>query len=479
LRSVSGLHPRLFAGLFFCIILFLLLTAVLWLPLAEFVGHSPRTELTLKDTALFSLPPSYLIGLLVPNLGGFQEYMAYFGIAPLALACLGAVKGAGRDRVGTLTVIGLGIVSVWWSLGPSAGLFAVVSRLPLLSLLRVPSRAMFVFGLAVSWLAVRGAAAVEDGFRLRGRAWNLASVALLVALWILAVGGSIAAKKVLANFIITAVTVTGVLIGLRLKSATIILTAFAAVELLAVDSTLIAPQPVTRNPVAEWLSGQPGVWRVYSPSYSLPQLDAAQLSLEQADGVNPLQLAETVTYMEAATGIERHGYSVTVPAFEMQNDNELVDVTIANAGAFPDPELLGALNVRYVVSEFDIQVEGLELRAMISNTRVYENVRDAGRVRGGALTSWSPNRIVVTANGPGRVTLAEVWYPGWVATVDGAPAEFERDGIFRSVRVEGGGRKIVFEFRPVSFFVGVGSSFFGIILTLIVSRLRDDSNQTF
>jgi hypothetical protein len=450
----------------------------LWIPLAEFVLLSPRLELTIEDTALFSLPPGYLIGFLVPNVGGFQEYMTYFGLVLLALACLGAVKGVGQDRVGTLTAIGLGVVSVWWALGPNAGLFAVFSRLPFVSLLRVPSRAMFIFGLVVCWLAVRGAAAIEDGFRLRGRAWNLTSVGILVALWILAIGGSIATRKVLANFLITAAAATGVLIGLRLRPAVIVLTALAAIELLAVDSTLITPQSLTRNPVAEWLSQQPGLWRVYSPSYSLPQLDAAQLRIEQADGVNPLQLAETVKYMEAATGVERRGYSVTVPAFESEDENDPVDVATANAGAFPDPKLLGALNVRYVASEFDIQVEGLELRTVIGETRIYENVYDAGRVRGGALVSWSPNRIVVTANGPGRVTLAEVGYPGWAATVDGAPVEVERDGLFRSVRVEEGGREIVFEFRPLSFFIGAGSSFLGIILTFIIFRMRDGSNQT-
>ncbi|HLF02822.1 MAG TPA: hypothetical protein VI547_12650, partial [Anaerolineales bacterium] len=85
----SGLGSRLrpFASLWPCIGLFLFLTAILWFPLAEFVLLSPRLELTIEDTALFSLPPSYLVGLLVPNVGGFQEYMTYFGLVLLALAC--------------------------------------------------------------------------------------------------------------------------------------------------------------------------------------------------------------------------------------------------------------------------------------------------------------------------------------------------------------------------------------------------------
>jgi hypothetical protein len=455
------------SGLVACLALFVMLTAALWLPLLEFVGHSSRVGLTPEEAGILSLPARYSVGLLVPDVGGFQEYMTYLGIVPLVLAIIGAVKS--RDRVGTLTVVALVLLSIWWALGSSAGLFTILVRLPGMTLLRVPSRAWFIVGLGASWLAVRGAATVESGWRLAGRTWNLASVGIIAALWVLAIGGSVVAKKPVVNLVITAAAVTGVLIALRVRPALQTLAVVAAVELLWVNSTFIESRPVVRSPVAEWLANQPGVWRVYSPSYSLPQLDAAQLGLEQVDGVNPLQLAGTVAFLEAATGVKRAGYSVTLPPFPADEDGGVV-VAMANANAVPDARLLGQMNVRFVLSEFDIQSEGLELRTQIGSTRIYKNEFDAGRVRGGILVSWSPNRIVVVTDGSRRLTLSEVWYPGWVGNVDGVPTEVDQDGIFRSETVGSGSRRVVFQFQPTVVYVGVGLSFLGLVIALVVLR---------
>ncbi len=456
-----GFNRNSLAGLGLCIITFLLLTAVLWIPMAEFVQHSSRTGLTAENRALYSLPLNYLVGAIIPNLGGFHEYMTYVGLLPFTLAIVGAVKG--KERVGKLTMIGLAIGALWWALGPSAGLFTLVGQAPGFSLLRVPSRFLFIYGLAVCWLAVRGTAAIQAGFRLQGRGWNLAIVGMLSALWIITIGGSLIVGKPLLNLIVTAGAGTVALLALRLKLPIALLPVLLGVELLVVNSTLIESRVIVRDPVADWLAEQPDPWRVYSPSYSLPTLDATQLNLQQADGVNPLQLAETTAYMEVATGVKGSGYSVTVPAFEG-------DVATANAEAIPNADLLGRLNVRYVVSEFEIDADGLELVSQIGNTRIYQNSLDEGRVQGGELVSWSPNRIALTASGPGTVTLAEVWYPGWVATVDGKTMDVERDGIFRSITVSDGSHQVVFEFRPVTVYVGLLLSLFGLGLVSFLVR---------
>ncbi len=452
------------SGLIICGLLFLLLTAVLWAPLAEFVRYSARADLTVAEAAEFSLPPSYLLGLLVPDLGGFHEYMTYLGIAPLVLAMIGVVKG--RDRVGIITIVGLALVSLWWALGPQAGLFTLVTDILNLTLLRVPPRTWFIISLAASWLAVRGAAAVEEGAQPSGRAWNLASVGVIAALWILTIGGSLIRKEILIHFLIPTLAATTTLIGLRLKPARALylLAAVVISELFVVDSTLIESRPITPSPAAEWLSRQPGEWRVYSPSFSLPPLNAAQAGIEQADGVNPLQLRDTVTFMEAATGVTSSGYSITLPPFKPDPKTNQLDIYTANAGAIPEAKLLGRLNVRYVASEFDIQSAGLTLATKVGNTRIYQNVYDECRVVGGSLIRRSPNQIVVSAAGPGRVTLSELWYPGWEATVDSLPATLERVDIFRSVKVEAGTHEIVFEFRPLTVYAGLGLSLTGLLI---------------
>ncbi len=57
--------------------------------------------------------------------------------------------------------------------------------------------------------------------------------------------------------------------------------------------------------------------------------------------------------------------------------------------------------------------------------------------------------VLVDAPRPGFVVVNEVYYPGWVATVDGAPASIIRaNALVRAVRVEAGKHRIVMAFRP-------------------------------
>jgi len=57
--------------------------------------------------------------------------------------------------------------------------------------------------------------------------------------------------------------------------------------------------------------------------------------------------------------------------------------------------------------------------------------------------------VSVDAPRAGFVVVNEVFYPGWVATVDGAPVAILRaNALVRAVRVEAGKHRIVMEFRP-------------------------------
>jgi hypothetical protein len=224
--------------------------------------------------------------------------------------------------------------------------------------------------------------------------------------------------------------------------------------------------------VVTTLTSMPGTFRVYSPSYSLPQQVAADHGVELADGVDPMALKSYADFMRVATGVPGEGYSVTIPAFETGNPSQ------DNAGYLPDADLLGLLNVRYVVAEFDLAVEGLVLQAKIGGTRIYENlnarprawIQPVGQAVGiGAKAvdrlTWSPNRIELAVRGPGMVVLSEVDYPGWNVQVDGQKAEVEVvGGLFRGVEVGPGGHMVEFRYTPVSVYYGLGS--FGIGISL-------------
>ncbi|MBI5350709.1 MAG: hypothetical protein HZB77_15545 [Chloroflexi bacterium] len=477
-------------------LLFLLITSISWLPLLEFIQHSSRVSLTPDEAGALALPLSSLIGFIIPNLGGVHEWQTYPGVAPLALAIIGVITT--RSNLQSRISILLIFFSLWFALGTKAGLFTLIANIPFASLLRIPSRAIFVVGIVVAWLAVRGAQSLKTSSRISTphltglaefnarqivnrpvrcgrRAWNLVSLAVAASLWILAIGGSIVSQKPIISFIGAAIIITSTLIVLRFKRPLNYLLLITVLELLWVNLSLYEVRPIQLSPVAEWLSQREGVWRVYSPSYSLPQNEAARFNLQQADGVNPMQIADVSRYMQQATGVTCKGYSVTVPCFDD-------DVNKANINAAPNAKLLGDLNVRYIVSEFDLRGDGFVKRDQIGSTRIYENTFDMGRMRGGKIISWTPNRIVIASDGADNVettpqvvvettrwvVLSEIWYPGWAAWVDGVPVEVERDGIFRAVTVNANAREIIFEFRPMSVYIGATLSFIGLLIIVFL-----------
>jgi uncharacterized membrane protein YfhO len=74
------------------------------------------------------------------------------------------------------------------------------------------------------------------------------------------------------------------------------------------------------------------------------------------------------------------------------------------------------------------------------------------------LSSPDPNRldVKVEAASGGWLVLSEIWYPGWSASVDGAPADsYPADGAFRAVWVPPGSSTVTWLYQPTSFHVGV------------------------
>ena len=85
------------------------------------------------------------------------------------------------------------------------------------------------------------------------------------------------------------------------------------------------------------------------------------------------------------------------------------------------------------------------------------------------------NRVVVhIAEGtrPGVLVLADLWYPGWEATVDGNPAPvLAVDGVFRGVEVGQGAREVVFQYYPASLRVGAVVSLAALAVLLLLALL--------
>jgi len=496
------------------------LVAVQMLPLAAVSGRLNRGGLTLDESGIPSLPLRYLLGLIVADHGGFPEWMTYVGAAVAILAVIGARCWRSKERWFWL---GVAVLAGVYSLGTNAPLYRVMYRLlPPLHWLRGPARAWFLVVLATAILAAQGMTELEQGVG-HGKRISLSAAGLGTA----ALAGGVAAYVFHLPLNVAAAAVIwplcGALVALRrwgrlsrgLFSGLVLVLVLG--DLWLVGFTLYELRPSSEvlaegREAATWLASQPGQFRTYSPSYSIPHQTGAIYGIESADGVDPFQLAEYAEFMRWATGVDRDGYSVTIPAFPEVSEGEDM-LLLAHRDVVPDLDLLGLLNVRYVATAYPIECEGLEPRGEWGDVLLYENERalprafvvspggwewkdgdsettsDAFRdvdllsnvaepLREGQIVEWTPNRIEVDAGGPGLLVLSEVFDPDWSVFIDSEMAELVRtEGILRGVRLGEGEHRVRFVYRPAGLTSGAVVSLSAYVAVIALTVLWRDTEE--
>jgi len=439
---------------------------------------------------VYSLPLVNLLGLIYPNRGGLHEWVLYSGGTVVLLAAAALVtKKSRRNR---LFWIGVFLASLTFALGSEIPGSQYIAGLPLVSMLRVPSRALFLTGFSLAALAGYGleTLATAPGKNV-SRQINKILIIVLGFSFALTIGffilqGEVPKAMVWGTgglllgcvWILLAANVKKIPIGFWLGGIFIIaLVDMGLVDLNSFQGRNVGQIFTEGEAVAQYLSNKKGHFRTYSPSYSIPQHTSVRYGVQLRDDVDPLQYGDYVQYMGAATGVPEARYSVTMPPFI--NGNPKSD----NAEYSPKPEKLGLLNVGYVVSEFELDVEDLELIKEIDGSFIYENSDYMPRAwlsgSGDRSDSFSqveilessPNHLVLSANGPGSLTVSEIDYPGWQAFVDGVEATIlTRQGILMGVDLHPGPHEIEFSFRPRS--VAFGGVLFLIGLIGLAASLR-------
>jgi hypothetical protein len=432
----------------------------IWL-FAEYANLSTRAAITVSEVLTLSLPPAGLLGLLIPQFGAFHEWVLYPGVLVLVLALI-ASPWRRKTNYGRFWLAVL-VVALILSLGSYIPGMQLLAGLPGFSQLRVPPRALLLAALAFSALAAQGFEALVGG-EVSARTLRLLAVALFVF--------SLALAAIMAGLgsdlwisCLWAAVMTGLFAILfefhlrnKLLSLALPLMALMLLDLVAMDASLVHFRPTSAvlaegEDVAAFLAAQPGQFRVYSPSYSIPQQTAAIFGLALAEGVDPLQLTGYASFVEEATGVPAAGYSVSLPPLTGSGDP-----ANANAAYVPDAVKLGLLNVEFVVSRFPIEATRLDEIKQISGDFIYRNemVRPRAWIEAadGSVSpieqiDWNYNHILIWAHGPGLLVLSEINYPGWQVRVDGKAADMQSyASLLRAVSMTAGEHEIVFSFEP-------------------------------
>jgi hypothetical protein len=485
----------------------MLLGAAQLLPLAEMAPYSNR-DLSLEEATSFSLSPvQTLAGLLLPTPNVGHEWIIYPGLLTWGLAA--GAWFARRERPVLLFAI-LSLLGIILAMGNYAPLYRVMYGLiPGLRWMRTPARLWFFVSLGLAILASYGFEEWQGLWRRPARRTIrlilvagmgfalLFSTGVMLFLdqggrgaWGLGVFGLLSGVLLLWSLRRR----TPLFAGLALLLLLIDLLSFGYTLLRFVPQTQVAAQG---RETAGWLATQPGIFRTYSPSYSLPQPAVSEAGLQLIDGVEPVHLADYDRFMSLAGGYEQDSFSVTIPPFP-----EGVPIEEAHRDTRPDLRLLGLLNGRYLAAAFPLDLPSLTERWQGDGTRVFENelalprafvvhqtepvsheqVWDrletlepahAALVEGGRtlkgpaepspahIAEQSANRLVVQTEleSPGFLVLSEIWYPGWQALDNGYEIPIHRtNAVLRGVYLEAGPHTVQFDYRPWAVQVGLALS---------------------
>ena len=134
--------------------------------------------------------------------------------------------------------------------------------------------------------------------------------------------------------------------------------------------------------------------------------------------------------------------------------------------------------VRYVVVPPNVSLPAPLKRIYNGEVRVYENPGAKKRARlegrggksiGGTATikEDGASRVVIDVESASeaRLILGDIYYPGWKATINGAPVEIGRaHGVMRSVAVGKGRSEVIFTYHPTSFSLGLLLSAIGLLV---------------
>ena len=461
------------------LIMGLLLSAVLILPMVQYTQLSTRSLLTLEDNLAFSLPFSKIALILFPSQGITAEWVFYLGGLGIISILLCAINPVIRARSSVwLLLFTLGIIL---AVSGSIPELSKVWGLPGLNLIRVPSRALFMSGLAACFLIPITVQGITDRTLNKKRS-NLVLAACA------GFGGTIFLIVLLFFSDPSLVGLIHGSVSLVIYSLILLLVfnnklkpnwIWLIVGILMLDFYMVNSRSARYVNSAEafsqgksflnYINSQKDTQqRIFTPSDSISQPTAMLANIEMVNGIDPMQLIALIDFLpyRESSGGALTGYSVTFPPFRTENPETDNQEMVFNTAK------LGLLNVKYIISSFPIQDDMLKLVDETKEGFIYENLEfrprawiqnSADPIGENILETPElkvlPNEISLITRRDGLLVLSEVFYPGWKAYIDNQPVEvIPLDGLMRGIIVPDGEYDVFVKFQPDILWLGLGLS---------------------
>ncbi|NQU08690.1 MAG: YfhO family protein [Candidatus Abyssubacteria bacterium] len=249
-----------------------------------------------------------------------------------------------------------------------------------------------------------------------------------------------------------------------------------------------------------------GVFRVWYPTEPYPSNRAIADHIENMNGYAPLMLGRYMNFLASVTGIQ--------PAWKIKTMNHLgleLFSTLPSAvsrlfntrfGVSFDPATQTFRTVEsrhwtpraYLVSNYQlVETEAdslsivsekgfdpLELVVLEKPPAIPPGPADSGSRVLSTRTAINEIEVSYRAMTPKILVLSEQYYPGWRATVDGAPTKIYRANyLLRAVEAPAGTHTVCFSYRPSSLAIGFPISILTLlgIVVVLVKPVRRKSGR--
>ncbi len=524
-----SLWPRAIVALAAPTLVGLGLMAPMLLPGLEIAQFTERSQWNYAQTVGFSLSPAQLIGLIIPGFFGRSPALhwglwprvevGYIGVFTLILALTGALLR--RDRL-TWLLLSLAATALAFSLG----IYSVVHGwftwlLPGLEQLRAPARFIFLFDLNVALLAGMGLQGMMDAWsdqdtRLLQGVWRFLRTMLIITLAI-DVPLTYAVLLLTKNgdpglFLQSSVVTIAVMHFLLLLAAGMALFfarlhgwvagktfAILTIGLIFIDlaslgayNDISETDPTanfTRPAILDFLHGDPDLYRIDARTDidQLWQPDTALVhGLDDVWGVaNPLSLAYYNRYWNSMGSRSTDRYALLNVKYLLGKKDVVLDWDAWELAFDGDPDLnvyryrrfqprVHLLGKARVVPDQGAAFAALNNPAFQPLTEVILEEGEPLDGPGGSadIMAWETNRVLVRtrSDAAGVLLAAQVWYPGWEASIDGGPWRpvLRADGAFQAVIVPPGEHEVALRFRAPRQMAGLGVALVTLLAVILL-----------